>query len=201
MAVEPKRQLSVQEYLRVERQVETRNEYLDGEMVAMTGGTLRHGLIIGNLVGELKRLLKGHSCQVVPNDLRVRIPSANVYTYPDVVIVCGEPLLEDAYADTLLNPTLLIEVLSPTTEAYDRGKKLRWYQSLDSLSEHLLVSQSSPLIEQYVRQQDDRWLFPAAEGLAAVLPLPSIQIDLALATRSTKRSPSAEPAAPRLSTP
>ena len=180
MAAEPN-QLSVQEYLRLERLAETKNEYLDGQMVAMTGATLRHGFIIGNLVGELKRQLKGRPCQVVPNDLRVRIPSEDVYTYPDVVVVCGEPSLEDHYADTLLNPTLLIEVLSPTTEAYDRGKKLRWYQSLESLSEYLLVSQSSPLVEQYVRQQDDRWLFTIAEGLDAVLPLPSIQIDLALA--------------------
>lgn len=180
MAAEPN-QLSVQEYLRLERLAETRNEYLDGQMVAMTGGTLRHGFIVGNLVGELKRQLKGRFCRVAPNDLRVRIPSANVYTYPDVVVVCGEPSLEDQYADTLLNPTLLVEVLSPSTEAYDRGKKLKWYQSLESLSEYLLVSQSSPRIEQFVRQQDGRWLFAAAEGLDAVLPLPSIQAELVLA--------------------
>ncbi|HVG09351.1 MAG TPA: Uma2 family endonuclease [Thermoanaerobaculia bacterium] len=180
MAAEPN-QLSVQEYLRLERLAETRNEYLDGQLVAMTGGTMRHGFVIGNLVGELKRQLKGRSCQIAPNDLRVHIPSANVYTYPDVVVVCGEPRLEDRYADTVLNPTLLVEVLSPSTEAYDRGKKLKWYQSLESLSEYLLVSQSSPRVEQFVRQQNGPWLFTAAEGLEAVLPLPSIQIDLVLA--------------------
>ena len=180
MAAEPN-QMSVQEYLRLERLAETKSEYLDGQMVAMTGGTLRHAFIIGNLVGELKRQLKGRSCRVAPNDLRVRIPSANIYTYPDVVVVCGEPSLEDHYADTLLNPKLLVEVLSPATEAFDRGKKLGWYQSLESLSEYLLVSQSSPRIEQYVRQQDDHWLFTAAQGLEALLPLPSIQVGLSLA--------------------
>ena len=127
MTVDPKPQLSVQEYLRLEREAETKNEYLDGQMVAMTGGSLRHSLIIGNLVRELGNQLQNRPCQVFPSELRVGIPSANVYTYPDVSVACGDPLLEDEYEDTLLNPMLLIEVLSPTTEAYNRGKKLRWY--------------------------------------------------------------------------
>jgi Uma2 family endonuclease len=181
MAVEPTRYLNVQDYLRLERQAETRSEYLDGEMVAMTGGGLRHGVIIGNLVGAIGRQLKERPCRVVPNDLRVRIPSANIYTYPDVVVVCGEPRLEDAFADTLLNPSVLIEVLSPSTEAHDRGSKLKWYQSLDSLSEYLLVVQKAPRIERYSRHGDDGWLYTAVEGLEAVLPLPSLQIELALA--------------------
>jgi Uma2 family endonuclease len=110
----------------------------------------------------------------------MRIPSANVYVYPDASVVCGEPRLEDSFFDTLLSPTLVVEVLSPSTVSYDRGKKLRWYQSLDSLSEILLISQDVPLIEQFVRQGGD-WIFRAAEGLEAVLPLPSIQVELALA--------------------
>jgi Uma2 family endonuclease len=179
MAAEPN-QLSVQEYLRLERQAETKNEYLDGQMVAMTGGTLRHNAIIANVVSELHRQLRGRPCQVFPNDLRVRIPSANVYVYPDVTVVCGEPRIEDTYADTLLNPIVVIEVLSPSTEAYDQGKKRRWYQSLDSLSEYLLISQNMPLIERYVRQGDG-WLLNRAEGLDSVLSLPSIQAELVLA--------------------
>lgn len=181
MAVDPRPYLSVQDYLRLERQAETKSEYLDGEMVAMSGGGLRHGIIIGNLVRDIGRQLKDRPCRVVPNDLRVRIPSANVYTYPDVVVVCGEPRLEDAYADTLLNPSVLIEVLSPSTEAHDRGTKLRWYQSLDSLSEYLIVAQKAPRIERYSRHGADGWLYTAAEGLEAVLPLSSLQIELALA--------------------
>lgn len=179
MAAEPNR-LSIQEYLRLERQAETKSEYLDGQMVAMTGASRRHNLIVANLLRELGNQLKHRSCELFPSDLRVRIPSDNVYTYPDLSVVCGEPLLEDGDADTLLNPTLVLEVLSPTTEAYDRGKKLRWYQSLESVSELVLVSQDSPLVEQYVRQ-GEHWIYGAAEGLEAVLPLPSIHAELALA--------------------
>lgn len=180
MAAEPTPQLSVQEYLRLERQAETKNEYLDGQMVAMTGATLRHNAIIAHVVAELAQQLRDRFCEVYPNDLRVRIPSANVYAYPDVTVVCGEPRLEDSLFDTLLNPTFVVEVLSPTTETYDRGKKRHWYQSLDSLSEILLISQDVPVIEQFVRQGDD-WIVRTAEGLEAVLPLPSIQAELALA--------------------
>lgn len=179
MAAEPNR-LSIQEYLRLERQAETKSEYLDGQMIAMTGASRRHNLIVVNLLRELANQLKHRPCELFPSDLRVRIPSANVYTYPDVSAVCGEPLFEDGEVDTLLNPTFVLEVLSPSTEAYSRGRKLRWYQSLDSLSELVLVSQDLPLIEQYVRQGDG-WLLRTAEGLAAVLPLPSIQSELALA--------------------
>lgn len=178
MAAEPNR-LSVQEYLRLERQAEIKSEYLNGQMVAMTGGTLRHNGIIANVVSELRTQLRDRPCRVFPNDLRVRIPSANVYVYPDVSVVCGEPCVEDTYKDTLLNPAVVVEVLSPSTEAYDRGTKQRWYQSLDSLSEYLLISQSSPLIERYVRQQDG-WLLNCVEGLDSVLSLPSIQASLAL---------------------
>ena len=180
MAAEPN-QLSVAEYLRLERQAETKNEYLDGEMVAMTGATLRHNGIVINLARELSEKLRDRPCQAFANDLRVRIPSANVYVYPDASVVCGEPRLEDSFFDTLLNPSLIVEVLSPSTVSYDRGKKLRWYQSrLDSLSEILLISQDVPVIEQFVRQGGD-WIFRTAEGLEAVLPLPSIQVESALA--------------------
>jgi Uma2 family endonuclease len=179
MAAEPN-QLSVQEYLRLERLAETKNEYLDGQMVAMTGASLRHNLIVVNLHRELGNQLKHRPSELFSSGLRLQIPSANVYTYPDASVVCGNPIVEDEYADTLLNPTLVIEVLSPSTEAYNRGKKLRWYQSLDSLSEILLISQDVPVIEQLVRQGGD-WIFRTAEGLEAVLPLPSIQAELALA--------------------
>ena len=178
MAAEPNR-LSVQEYLRLERQAETKSEYLDGQVFAMTGASRRHNLIVANLLRELGNQLKHRPCELFPSDLRVRIPSANVYTYPDVSAACGEPLFEDHEADTLLNPIFVLEVLSPSTEAYSRGRKLRWYQSLDSLSEIVLVSQDLPLMEQYVRQGES-WLYRAAEGLDSVLSLPSIQAELTL---------------------
>jgi Uma2 family endonuclease len=178
MAAEPN-QLSVQEYLRLERLAETKSEYLDGQMLAMTGASRRHNLIVANLMRDLGNQLKHRPCELFPSDMRVRIPSANVYTYPDVSAVCGEPLFEDGEADTLLNPTFVLEVLSPSTEAYSRGRKFRWYQGLDSLSELVLVSQDQPVMEQYVRQGES-WLFRAAEGLESVLTLPSIQAELAL---------------------
>ena len=178
MAAEPN-QLSVAECLRLDRQAETKNEYLDGQMVAMTGATLRHNGITINVARELSGQLRDRPCQVFANDLRVRIPSANVYVYPDASVVCGERL-EDSFFETLLNPSLIVEVLSPSTASYDRGRKLRWYQSLDSLSEILLISQEVPRVDQFGRQGDD-WIIRTAEGLEAVLPLPSVRVELALA--------------------
>ncbi len=180
MAVDPKPHFSARDYLLLERRAETKSEYLDGQIVSMVGGSLRHSLISGNLVGELGRRLRDSSCQVHPSDLRVRIVSANVYTYPDVTVVCGEPRLEDEQGDSLLNPLLVAEVLSPTTEAYDRGAKLRWYQTIESLSDYLLVSQTLPRIEHYARHGADGWLYTAAEGLDAIVPLASLGIELPL---------------------
>jgi Uma2 family endonuclease len=181
MEPQPRPYLTPQEYLAIERQAETKSEYLDGEMFAMTGGSLKHSLTVGNLVRELSWQLKKRPCQVFPSDLRVHIPATGLYTYPDIVVVCGEPRLQDEHQDTLLNPTVIIEVLSPTTEAYDRGKKFEHYRRIESLVEYLLVSQSEPHIEHYLRQDDNRWLFTETAGLEATLALPSIQCELFLA--------------------
>jgi Uma2 family endonuclease len=182
MDAQLKPHLTPEEYLAIERQSEIRSEYLDGEMFAMSGATYRHNVIVGNVSGELRQLLKKRPCTVCPNDQRVRIPATGLYTYPDVVVVCGEPHLEeDEYLDTLLNPIMIVEVLSPTTEAYDRGKKFEHYRTVDSLSEYVLVAQDEPRLEHYLRQEDNRWLFTAVSGLEASLPLPSIQCELPLA--------------------
>jgi Uma2 family endonuclease len=181
MEPQPKPYLTPEDYLAMERQAETKSEYLDGEMFAMTGGSRWHSLAIGNLVRELSLQLRHRPCQVYPSDLRVHIPASGLYTYPDLIVVCGEPRLQDEHQDTLLNPTVIIEVLSPTTEAYDRGKKFEHYRSIESLMEYLLVSQSEPHIEQYLRQDGNRWLFTETAGLEASLALPSIQCELALA--------------------
>lgn len=173
--------LTAKEYLAIERRAEIRSEYLDGEMFVMAGASIRHNAIVANLIGELRQKLKGRSCQVFPSDLRLHIPATGLYTYADVVVVCGEPRLEDDHLDTLLNPTLILEVLSPTSEAYDRGKKFEHYRSVESFVEYLLVSQDEPRIEQYLRQPAGRWLFTAVAGLEAALSLPSIQCELSLA--------------------
>jgi Uma2 family endonuclease len=181
MSVQTKRQLSAEEYLEIERHSEIKSEYLDGEIFAMTGATRRHNLITTNLVREVSQSLLDRPCEVYSSDLRVHIPSTGLYTYPDLAVVCGEPRFEDGEVDTLLNPTLIVEILSPTTEAYDRGKKFEHYDAIESLAEYVLVSQTSPRVEQYVRQAGAHWLFTATSGLSGRVVFPSINCELALA--------------------
>jgi Uma2 family endonuclease len=198
MTVHSKAYLTPEEYLALERAAETKSEYLDGEMIAMTGASRPHNLIVTNVLAELRQQLKRRPCEVYPGEMRVWIPATGLYTYPDVGVVCGEPALVDDHFDMLTNPTVLIEVLSPSTEAYDRGRKFEHYRTLASLREYLLVSQDQPRIEQYVRQEDgSRWLFSAETGLGATLALPSIECHLALVEIYDKVSfPAPTPAAP-----
>jgi Uma2 family endonuclease len=189
MDVQQKPYLTPEDYLAVERQAETRSDYLDGEMFARAGGSLRHNVIVGNLVGELSLQLKKRPCQVHPSGLRVHVPATGLYTYPDVIVVCGEPKLEDQNFDTLLNPRLIVEVLSPTTEAYDRGKKFEHYRTIDSLAEYVLVAQSEPRVEQFLRQDGHQWLLTATSGLDGAVSLSSIEVELALAEIYDKVDP------------
>jgi Uma2 family endonuclease len=180
MASEPKRRLTVEEYLALERQSETKNEYLDGEVFAMAGVTRIHNLVAGNLFGEIRNQLKGRPCEPYTGDMRVRTPNSDLFTYPDVVVACGEPRFDDSELDTLLNPTLIVEVLSPSTEAYDRGIKAERYRSISSLSEYVLVAQDRIHVEHYVRQTGDRWLLEELSDLGQTLELPSIGCRLPL---------------------
>jgi Uma2 family endonuclease len=181
MTVNTKHYVTPEEYLALERAAERKSEYRDGEIVGMTGATRRHSLITVNVSSELNRQLEDRPCEVHVNDLRALIAARRLYTYPDVIVVCGEPELTDRYRDTLTNPTVLIEVLSPSTEAYDRGAKFEHYRTLDSLREYLLVSQSRPQVDHFVRPADGQWLLSAASDLAATIVLPSIQCQLAMA--------------------
>jgi len=182
MEAQQKPYLTATEYLAIERQAETRSEYLDGEMFAMAGASRRHNLIKGNTERELSLQLKRRPCEVYSSDQRVHVPATGLFTYPDIVVVCGEPkLLEDEELDTLLNPTLIIEVFSPATEARDRGKKLKHYLTIDSLTEYLLVSQTEPRVDRYLRQDGSHWLFTSVAGLDRRIALPSIQCELSLA--------------------
>lgn len=180
MSTPSRRYISREEYLAFERQAEYKSEYLDGEVVAMTGASREHNLIATNIIISLGQQLKARPCELYPSDMRVFIPATNKYTYPDVVAVCGEPRFEDAEVDTLLNPLLIIEVLSNSTEAYDRGKKFRDYRSIESLAEYVLVSQDESRIERYVRQPEDNWLLTEKRFLEDVLVLVTIQCTLAL---------------------
>ena len=168
MSSERKTRLSPEEYLALERKAEVRSEYLDGDMVAMSGGSREHNLIVTNLVSELRLQLKGRPCEVYPSNMRVKVSATGLYTYPDVVVVCGEPTFEDESVDTLLNPTLIIEVLSDSTEAYDRGGKFAHYRKLASLMEYVLIAQTKPHVEYYVRQPDNRWLLAETNNLSTL---------------------------------
>lgn len=180
MSTQPNRYISPEEYLNIERKAEIRSEYLNGEIFAMVGASREHNLIVANITRELTQQLKGKPCELYPNDMRVRIPATGLYTYPDVVVVCGEPRFEDAHVDTLLNPTLIIEVLSESTESYDRGKKFSHYQTVGSLIEYLLVAQDEYRIEQYVKQPNEHWLYSDARSSEGFIELSSIQCVLAL---------------------
>ncbi len=147
-------------------------------MVAMTGGSRENNLIVTNIVREISLQLKGRPCEVYPSNMRVKIPTTGLYTYPDVVVVCGEPQFEDPALDTLINPVLIVEVLSRTTEAYDRGAKFGHYRKIESLVENLLVSQHEYRIEQYVRQSEGPWSRSEIRGSKAKLDLTSIGCSL-----------------------
>ena len=171
---------TVDEYLAFERAARYKSEYVEGQIVAMTGASEEHNLVTLNVGAELREQLRERPCRVYVADMRVKVSVSGLYTYPDVVVVCGEPRFEDAHVDTLLNPTIIVEVLSPSIEAYDRGAKFGYYRELPSLREYLLVAQHKVLVEHYIRE-DDHWVFTAAGKLEDVVPLPSAGAELPLA--------------------
>jgi Uma2 family endonuclease len=172
--------LTPEEYLEIERRAERKSEYFRGEMFAMSGASRPHVLIVTNLVHELMTRLNTGPCEIYSNDMRLRVTPDGLYTYPDVMVACGEPRFADDQSDTLLNPVLIVEVLSESTEAYDRGKKFEQYRTLPSLREYLLVAQDAPRIEQWIRQPDDNWLRAETSGMDASMRLASIDCVLPL---------------------
>ena len=182
MSLRPKHHLSFEEWLEAERaSAEGRSEYVDGEVFAMTGASAEHNTIVMNIGRELSIQLKGRPCQVYANDMKVLIRSASAGKYPDLVAFCGEPELLDGRRDVLLNPSLLVEVLSDSTEAYDRGDKFALYRQIPSLREYLLVSQSRVLVELFSRGDDGRWVLADYRSLNDRVPLPSLDCTLDLA--------------------
>ncbi len=174
----PKTLMSEAEYLAYERQSQIKHEFYLGELFAMAGASREHNLIALNIGGELRQTFKGQRCEAYVGDMRVRVTRTGLYTYPDVVVVCEEAEFVD---DTLLNPTVLIEVLSDSTEQYDRGTKLKHYRQLPSLREYVLFSQTEPLVEQCVRRDNNRWELSETAGLDATLTLSSLGCDIPLA--------------------
>jgi Uma2 family endonuclease len=180
MSRQPKTYVTPDEYLALERQAEYKNEYFDGEIFAMVGASRKHNLISLNIAAELRAQLKGRPCETYGSDMRIKIPASTLYTYPDAVVVCGEPKFEDAHVDTLLNPNVIVEVLSKSTASYDRSQKFAFYRTIESLTDYLLVSQDSVHVEQYTKQTDNRWMLSDFRSLEDVLQLDSVQCSLAL---------------------
>ena len=156
-AVRAVRTISQAEYLQTERLAPSKSEYLAGRVIAMAGASQRHNTVTLNIASELRQLLRGRDCRAFAIDMRVKVAEAQAYFYPDVVIVCGQPQFEDEQEDTLLNPTVVIEVLSPSTEAFDRGEKFATYQRIPTLREYLLVAQDRTYVEHFIRQPNGQW--------------------------------------------
>jgi Uma2 family endonuclease len=165
----------------MEREAEFKSEFIDGEIIAMTGASEPHNLITTNIVRELSQQLKNRDCRVYSSDIRVDVRDHNLYAYPDVVVVCGKPNLRDDWLDNLLNPTVIIEVLSKSTESHDRGRKFMKYRRIESLAEYILVAQDSCNVEHYVRQPNDRWMLSEANSLDDTIHLSSIDCHLKMA--------------------
>jgi Uma2 family endonuclease len=173
--------ITAADYLALERQAETKSEYLNGHIYAMSGASLKHNRIVAGLAVAVGAQLRRKPCEPFFGDMRVKVGPTGLYTYPDVVIVCGEPQLEDTHFDTLLNPKVIIEVLSDSTEAYDRSGKFAHYRALESLTDYLLVAQNQPRIEHFARQTDQSWRYSIVDGLEAAIEIATIDCVLQLA--------------------
>jgi Uma2 family endonuclease len=174
MSAQAQPPISPEQYLEIERAAEFRSEYYNGRMYAMSGGTYVHAFVMANLIRELGVALRKGPFSVLTSDLRVRVSPGGLYTYPDVIVICGEPRFADDQKDTLLNPSFVVEILSPSTEAYDRGFKSSQYRTIPSLQEYALVSQVEPRVEVYRRGAPGEWLLSEFVGLDAVCHLASL---------------------------
>jgi Uma2 family endonuclease len=180
MSAIPKTFISEESYLEEERKALNKSEYYKGEIFAMAGATTNHNAIVASLIGELYAFLKGKSCKVYPSDLRVYNSANGLYTYSDVTIVCGKEEYLDEEFDTLLNPTVLIEVLSASTENYDRGTKFKLYRSIPSLKNYILVSSTEYAAEIYTRKENDNWLLNTTKEKDGRLHISALDFDLSL---------------------
>ncbi len=180
MSTVPVRKLTPEQYLEIERKAEFKSEFYRGEMFAMSGASRQHNRISSNLNGELHNRLRDSPCETYGSDMRVRVSKTGLYTYPDLSITCDNPQFADDQVDTLLTPKVLFEILSDSTEKYDRSTKMSHYMQIDSLQEYVLVSQSEPRVEVYQRSSDGTWIYRQARDLAASITLESVGITLPL---------------------
>lgn len=181
MSAVTKRKLSVADYLAFERSAEQKHEFLNGEAFAMAGASREHNILKENLSVELGGRLKGGPCRTFSSDQRVKVERTGLYTYPDLVIVCGQATYDPDDRDTLVNPQVIFEILSPSTESYDRGAKFRHYQRLPSVKEYVLVSQDQVQLERFVRQPDETWVLKTFDGEDGEFSLVTVAVTVPLA--------------------
>lgn len=179
MSALPKPVYSADEYLALEENADYRSQFYNGEIFAMAGATRRHNAIASNTLAYLHFQLRNRECEIYQNDMRVKV-TETLYTYPDVVIVCGKAQIEKKRGENLLNPIVLIEVLSPSTEKFDRGEKAKLYRAMPSLNEYILISQDKPGIEHFIRQENGGWLLTELSEMSEILHLPNIECEIAL---------------------
>lgn len=179
MSLQPRHRYSVDEYLELERASEEKHEFIDGEVFAMGGASFSHTVIAGNISASLHFQLRSKPCRVVSADARVKVKPTGLHTYPDLVVVCGEPQLEQP-GDTLVNPSVLIEVLSDSTEKKDRGWKFEQYRHIASMTDYVLVAQDTPRIEHFEKAAEGRWLYTCETRLEARVEIASIGCTLLL---------------------
>ena len=176
----PPRIYTPAEYLALEEVAECRHEYRDGEIVPMTGGSLNHNELTGMLYAHLRFALRGSGCRVFASNLRVWTPECNLYTYPDVMVIQGEPVLQEGRTDTVLNPVLVVEVLSKSTRSYDRGDKFVCYRTIPELREYVLVDQYTMHVEQFAKNSEGQWVLTELDGPEAMLTFSAVELQLPL---------------------
>jgi Uma2 family endonuclease len=170
-----------QEYLALERVSKEKHEYFEGKVIAMAGASLKHNDIVAHLLREIGGILKDKPCRILPSDIRIAIPSGESYMYPDATIVCGQPELTDAQFDTLKNPMVIFEVLSPSNEDHDRGKKFFFYRQIPSFKEYFLVDSTKPFIEVSRREENGAWKFEIIVDPDGELFIASIGVSIPIA--------------------
>jgi Uma2 family endonuclease len=180
MSSHPLPRLTPEQYLEIERAAQVRSEYIAGEMFAMSGGTVNHARVSLNAASALRDQLRGRPCEAAGSDLRLYCERNGIFAYPDVVVICGPPKFLDQRRDVITDATAIVEVLSPSTRNYDRGEKFRYYRSLESFAEYLLLEQDEIRAEHHVRQPDGCWLFREITNPAAEIALNSIGCQLRL---------------------
>jgi Uma2 family endonuclease len=180
MASLPTSPLTEEQYLAIEREAEFKSEFHDGQMFAMAGGSPNHALLAGNIIGILHRQLPA-GCHVFSSDLRIKVGSGRLYTYPDCSVVCGELELFSDQRDVLLNPLLIVEVLSPSTESYDRGKKFELYRTIASFREYLVIHQDRRYVEHHSKQDDGSWLLREHSGEGGSVAVARLGVLISLA--------------------